>query len=84
MGGIGWKEILFIGLIVMLFFGAKRLPELARSLRKSVDEFKKGSDDDDSSAVTFWGKRDLRQVLRKALEQLDQYYSAENELDPPR
>jgi hypothetical protein len=40
--------------------------------------------DDDSSAVTFWGKRDLRQVLRKALEQLDQYYSAQNELDPPR
>jgi sec-independent protein translocase protein TatA len=50
MGGIGWKEILFIGLIVMLFFGAKRLPELARSLRKSVDEFKKGGDDDDSES----------------------------------
>jgi sec-independent protein translocase protein TatA len=50
MGGIGWKEILFIGLIVMLFFGAKRLPELARSLRKSVDEFKKGGDDDDSDS----------------------------------
>src|SRR5690349_16526071 len=30
--------------------------------------------DDDSSAVTFWGKRDLRVVLRKALEQLDEHY----------
>jgi sec-independent protein translocase protein TatA len=49
MGGIGWKEILFIALIIMLFFGARRLPELARSLRKSVDEFKKGSDDTDSN-----------------------------------
>lgn len=32
--------------------------------------------DDDSSAVTFWGKQDLRQVLRKALEELDAHYAA--------
>lgn len=30
--------------------------------------------DDDSSAVTFWGKRDLRVVLRKALGLLDDHY----------
>lgn len=30
--------------------------------------------DDDSSAVTFWGKRDLREVLRKALSMLDAHY----------
>lgn len=30
--------------------------------------------DDDSSAVTFWGKKDLRDVLRKALEELDKHY----------
>ena len=30
--------------------------------------------DDDSSAVTFWGKHDLREVLRKALAQLDEHY----------
>ena len=30
--------------------------------------------DDDSAAVTFWGKRDLRDVLRKALAQLDAHY----------
>lgn len=30
--------------------------------------------DDDSAAVTFWGKRDLRETLRKALALLDQYY----------
>ena len=33
-----------------------------------------GSWDDDSAAVTFWGKRDLRDVLRKALTLLDQHY----------
>lgn len=31
--------------------------------------------DDDSSAVTFWGKHDLRTVLRKALSELDDYYA---------
>jgi len=30
--------------------------------------------DDDSSAVTFWGKRDLRTVLHKMLSQLDEHY----------
>lgn len=30
--------------------------------------------DDDSSAVTFWGKRDLREVLKLALERLDEHY----------
>lgn len=30
--------------------------------------------DDDSSAVTFWGKRDLRGVLRQALAALDDHY----------
>ena len=31
--------------------------------------------DDDSSAVTFWGKRDLREVLHKALALLDEHYA---------
>lgn len=30
--------------------------------------------DDDSSAVTFWGKSDLRKVLRTALSMLDEHY----------
>lgn len=31
--------------------------------------------DDDSSAVTFWGKQDLRRVLKNALDMLNDYYS---------
>ena len=31
--------------------------------------------DDDSAAVTFWGKRDLRETLRKALALLDEHYA---------
>ena len=31
-------------------------------------------DDDDSSAITIWGKRDLRVLLREALVKLDEHY----------
>lgn len=34
--------------------------------------------DDDSAAVTFWGKRDLRDVLRKALAMLDEHYGGKS------
>ena len=36
--------------------------------------FMHGEDDNDSSAVTFWGKQDLRAVLRKALAMRDAHY----------
>jgi hypothetical protein len=38
--------------------------------------------DDDSAAVTFWGKRDLREVLRKALAMLDAHYEIYDEPTP--
>ena len=46
---IGWPEILLIVLVVLLLFGAKRLPDLARSLGKSLREFKKGREEGDAS-----------------------------------
>ncbi|MBI4354464.1 MAG: twin-arginine translocase TatA/TatE family subunit [Candidatus Omnitrophica bacterium] len=39
---IGLPELLVILLLVLLLFGAKRLPEIARGLGKSIHEFKKG------------------------------------------
>ena len=39
---IGFPELLVVLLIVLLLFGAKRLPEMARGLGKSIHEFKKG------------------------------------------
>jgi len=40
MFGIGPPELIVIFLIILILFGAKRLPELARSLGRSINEFK--------------------------------------------
>ncbi len=41
MFGLGGQEILLILLIVLLLFGPKKIPELARGLGKGIQEFKK-------------------------------------------
>lgn len=43
--GLGTTEILVILFIILLLFGAKKLPELAKGLGKSMNEFKKASAD---------------------------------------
>jgi len=45
MFGLGYQELLIILVIVLILFGANRLPELARSLGSSMKEFKKGMND---------------------------------------
>ena len=55
MFGLGYQELLLILVIVLVLFGANRLPELAKSLGSSVKEFKKGINEvqrEDSAAVT--------------------------------
>ncbi len=42
IGGIGMQEILFIALIVLLFFGGKKIPELMNGIGKGVRSFKEG------------------------------------------
>jgi sec-independent protein translocase protein TatA len=41
MFGLGAQELLLILLVVLLLFGAKRIPEIARGLGKGMSEFKK-------------------------------------------
>ena len=41
-GQIGWQEILVVLFLLLLLFGAKRLPELGQSLGKGIREFKRG------------------------------------------
>ena len=46
IGGIGMQEVLLIALVVLLFFGGKKIPELMRSLGQGVRFFKKGMNED--------------------------------------
>lgn len=42
IGGLGMSEILLIVLVVLLFFGGKKIPELMKGLGKGVRSFKEG------------------------------------------
>ena len=42
IGGLGRQEMLLIALVVLLFFGGKKIPELMKGLGKGVRSFKEG------------------------------------------
>ena len=52
MFGLGYQELLISLVIVLVLFGANRLPELARSLGSSMKEFKKGVNEGKADETT--------------------------------
>lgn len=42
IGGLGMQEVLLIALVVLLFFGGKKIPELMKGLGKGIRSFKEG------------------------------------------
>lgn len=54
-GNIGFTEIMMILLVILLLFGAKRIPEIAGSFGKGIKEFKKNMND---------VSRDIREEVR--------------------
>ena len=54
--GIGGQEIILIALVVLLFFGGKKIPEMMQGLGKGVKSFKDGlnglEDDKDKNKPT--------------------------------
>jgi sec-independent protein translocase protein TatA len=54
--GIGGPELLLIGLLALLMFGSKRLPELGRAFGRAVREFKR---------ATSGVEENLREVMRE-------------------
>jgi sec-independent protein translocase protein TatA len=62
MGSIGGLEIAVIILIVLLLFGAKRIPELARGIGQGIQEFRKASDD--IKKEIEHGKKDVEDSAR--------------------
>ena len=47
--GLGMKEILVIAILILLLFGAKRIPEFMKGLGSGIKEFKKSMKEDDKA-----------------------------------
>jgi TatA/E family protein of Tat protein translocase len=45
IGPLGWSELLIILVIILIFFGPRKLPEVAEAIGKSLRKFKKASSD---------------------------------------
>lgn len=45
MGSIGFPEVLVILVVALIIFGPRKLPELGRSLGRSINEFKRASNE---------------------------------------
>ena len=67
LNAVNMNELLIILLIVLLLFGSKKLPELSRSIGKSISEFKKGRQDaDDETAAKSEAKEEKPESSKKA------------------
>jgi sec-independent protein translocase protein TatA len=58
MFGLGTQEIILILLFVLIFFGAKKIPELAQGLGKGIREFRKAA-------------RDVQEDIEKEVKQIE-------------
>ncbi len=51
MGSVGPTELILIVLVVILFFGARKIPELAQGLGKGLREFRKATRESDETGT---------------------------------
>ncbi|RHJ92037.1 twin-arginine translocase TatA/TatE family subunit [Bacteroides sp. AM07-16] len=58
IGGIGMQEVLLIALVVLLFFGGKKIPELMKGIGKGVRSFKEGMNEMKQEIETEPGKKE--------------------------
>ena len=58
MRNFGMSELLIILLVILVLFGAKKLPDLARALGRSLNEFKKGREEGTKPEDTVEKKTD--------------------------
>jgi sec-independent protein translocase protein TatA len=65
IGNLGSSEMLIIFIAILLLFGAKKIPELARGLGKSMGEFKKARDEFENEITRAEDEVKIRQVANK-------------------
>jgi sec-independent protein translocase protein TatA len=66
IAGLGLTEILLILLVVVLLFGATKIPEMARSLGKAKAEFKRGEEEGMRQLERERDEEELRRRAREA------------------
>ncbi|MGH8017073.1 MAG: twin-arginine translocase TatA/TatE family subunit [Opitutaceae bacterium] len=71
IGPFGPWEILLVLFVIVLLFGAKRLPELAKGFGKSIKEFKKATNENEA-------EEDERRRDRAAMTEEDDAHAAKN------
>lgn len=77
---IGFGELLVIALFILIFFGPKKIPDIARTLGKAVREFRKAMQDVQSEIQSVTGI-DLNSELTSPLPSRSEEKSASTELD---
>lgn len=73
LGSLGTPEIVLIFLVMLLLFGAKKLPQLARGIGKSMGEFKRAREDFEKEITrgeedTDEDKKEEKPEVKKASE----------------
>ncbi len=85
--GLGSTELIFILVVALIFFGPRKLPQLARSMGKGLSEFRKASDDFKRTwerEVALEGARtDDNSMLEEEQRTAFESYESTQPVDPP-
>ncbi|MEN3037667.1 MAG: twin-arginine translocase TatA/TatE family subunit [Candidatus Kryptonium sp.] len=68
MFGLGWQELLLILLVLLILFGGRRLPELARGLGSGIKEFKKAMREEETQSEK---PKEIEQKTEKKEQELN-------------
>jgi len=65
-GGPGWQEIIIVLFVVLILFGAKRIPDIASGLGKGIRDFKKALKDTQDEITRESGNSDKKIEEKKS------------------
>ena len=84
LGSIGMPELIIIFVIALIIFGPRKLPELGRSLGKSINEFKRASNELKNTLDEEIRVEESRSTDRQRAPEPARPHAAEDEPGVPR
>lgn len=78
LGSLGGPEIALIVFLVVLLFGAKKLPELARSTGKAMREFKKATSEAEETFKSAIHEEDIKEQQKKSASESTNHQSVKS------